>query len=56
MLKFILARLAEPSTWAGLAVHAATVQAAVATHDPVAIAAAVAGVVAAVLPESKPAA
>ena len=52
MLKYLLARLAEPSTWAGLAVHAATVQAAVATHNPLAIGAAVAGVVAAVLPEA----
>jgi hypothetical protein len=55
MWKYLLARIAEPSTWAGLAVHAATVQAAVATHNPAAIVAAAAGVVAAVLPESKPA-
>lgn len=52
MLKYLLARLAEPSTWAGLAVHAATVQDAVHTHNAVAIVAAVGGVVAALLPES----
>jgi hypothetical protein len=55
MLKFLLARLAEPSTWVGLSLHAATVQTAVQTHNAGAIVAAVAGLVAVVVPEQSPA-
>jgi hypothetical protein len=50
-MKWLLARLAEPSTWAGLAVFASQVLPAVATHNPLAIAAAVGGALAAVTPE-----
>jgi hypothetical protein len=45
-MNFILARLAEPSTWAGIAAVIGTAAQAVATKDPAAIGATVAGVVA----------
>lgn len=56
MWKYLIARLAEPSTWAGLAVAGTQLAAAVSTHNPVAIATTAAGVVAALVPEQKPAA
>jgi hypothetical protein len=47
-MNWFLARLAEPSTWAGIAGIAASVGTAVATHDPFAVVATVAGAFAAV--------
>jgi hypothetical protein len=50
-MSWFLARLAEPSTWAGLASIIASASQAAATKDPVAIGATVAGVVAILTPE-----
>ena len=54
-MKWFIARLSEPSTWAGIAVFASQILPAIATHNPVAIIAAVGGAVAAVTPEKAPA-
>ncbi len=51
---FLRKRFSEPSTWAGLAALIASAVQAVATKDPQAIAAAVAGFAAVVLPERQP--
>jgi hypothetical protein len=51
-MNWIFARLAEPSTWAGIGVFATHISAAVATHDPVAVVATVAGALAAIKSES----
>jgi hypothetical protein len=54
-MKWLLARLSEPSTWAGLGLFASQLLPAIATHNPVAIVGAVAGALAAVTPEKTPA-
>jgi hypothetical protein len=51
MLNFLLARLREPSTWAGLASIMGTAAHAIATRDPQAIVATLAGVAAVLVPE-----
>ncbi len=56
MWKYLIARIAEPSTWAGLATAGTQVASAVATHNPVSIAVTVAGIVAALIPEQSGAA
>jgi len=53
-MKFFLARLREPSSWAGLAGLAAFGAQAVATKDPQAIGTCFASVLAMFLPEQKP--
>ncbi len=50
-MNYLLQRLREPSTWAGLAAIMGTAAHAVATKDPQAIAATVAGVVAVIAPD-----
>lgn len=49
---YLIDRMREPSTWAGLAAIIGTAAQAVATRDPQAIAATVAGVVAVLAPEA----
>lgn len=53
LFSLILRRAAEPSTWAGVAAVVGSVAQAVATKSPEAVGAAVAGVVAMVMPERK---
>lgn len=55
-MSWFFARLFEPSTWAGVAAFVSQVAPAIQTHNPVSIAVTAAGALAAVLPESKPAA
>lgn len=50
-MKWLFARLSEPSTWAGIAAAATQIAPAVATHNAVAIGVTLAGIVAAALPE-----
>lgn len=50
-MKWLLARLTEPSTWAGIGVFASQILPAIATHNPVAIVGVVVGALAAVAPE-----
>lgn len=52
-MSFLLRRLAEPSTWAGVAAIVTSAAQAVATKDPAAIGATVAGVAALVMPEGR---
>lgn len=54
-MKWFLARLTEPSTWAGIGVFASQLLPAIATHNPVAIVGVIAGALAAVTPEQTPA-
>lgn len=54
MPTYLKNRLSEPSTWAGVALLLAQAAQAVATKDPQAIAAVVAGAAAVLLPEKKP--
>lgn len=51
--QYLLQRMSEASTWAGLAAIMGTAVQAVATRDPQAIAATVAGVVAVLVPEAR---
>lgn len=51
---FLLARLTEPSTWAGVGAVAVSAAQAWVTRDPQAIAATLAGVLAVVVPERRP--
>lgn len=53
MTKKLMQRLREPSTWAGIAAVVGSIAQAVATKSPEAIGAAVAGVLAIVMPEGK---
>lgn len=53
MFKTLVSRLREPSTWAGVGAVVMTGAQAVATRDPQAIAATLAGVIAIVVPERK---
>lgn len=53
MKTILLARLREPSTWAGIAAVVATAAQAYATRDPQAIGAVVAGAVAILAPDPK---
>jgi hypothetical protein len=46
-MKWLLARLAEPSTWAGIGLFATQIVPAVVTHNPVAIVTVLAGAVSA---------
>jgi hypothetical protein len=50
-MRFFLARLQEPSTWAGFAAILASATQAAATKDPAAIGATVAGIAAMLTPE-----
>jgi hypothetical protein len=50
---FFKARLREPSTWAGLGLSVYTIAQGIATKDPATFAAAIGGVIAALVPESK---
>jgi hypothetical protein len=50
-MHFFLARLAEPSTWAGIAAIVGSASQAIATKDPAAIGATVAGLAAMLTPE-----
>ena len=52
-MKFLVARLSEASTWAGIAAVAVNATAAYATKDPQAIAATFAGLVAVLVPEKR---
>jgi len=52
-MNFLLKRLAEPSTWAGVAAIIGSAAQAMATKDPTAIGATVAGVAALVMPEAR---
>lgn len=52
-MDFFKNRMREPSTWVGLAMLLTQAASAVATKDPAAIGAAVAGVLGMVLPERK---
>lgn len=52
-MNFLLRRLAEPSSWAGIGAIIASAAQAVATKDPTAIGATVAGVAALVMPEAR---
>ena len=54
MRNLIIKRLAEPSTWAGLAAIVGTAAQAWATKDPATIGAVVAGVLAVAMPERGP--
>jgi hypothetical protein len=54
-MKWLLARLSEPSTWAGVGVFASQLLPAIATHNPIAIVGVIAGALAAVTPEQAPA-
>ncbi|MGN6526699.1 MAG: hypothetical protein ACTHL8_09940 [Burkholderiaceae bacterium] len=50
-MKWLIARLAEPSTWAGLGVFATQIIPAIQTHNTGAIVATVLGAVSAIVPE-----
>jgi DNA primase len=52
MWKFVLDRLKEPSSWAGIAAAASQVATAVQSRDPAAIATVVLGAIAVLRPES----
>ena len=53
-MRYLFARLAEPSTWAGIGLFVAHLAPAVVAHDPVAIVGCVAGALAATVPERAP--
>lgn len=52
-MSFLLQRLREPSSWAGIGAIIASAAQAVATKDPAAIGATVAGIAALVVPEGR---